>query len=260
LAELNIRKAKQEAIDLEQYGAIDCNGELLKKGEPDAAKSGPAANAKSVVHKKMYLVTPALSEVVEAHINTSPAGRILSSAIIECVLDIMYSVDVWRSMQYMTSENSVDNGNIRMSEVAAAQACAAQMSPEESQDGDTIASNGKGPRLGIEQLEEFIPVLNKISAADRAAVCSAMEAMLMVIETENLFVKLPQKAGSAAANDASTIPPGSNYYTSAENLDLLQEMAGGEHSLSPVALMVIKRIVEIATKLVEEEYSRVAAS
>jgi hypothetical protein len=260
LADLNVRKAKQDAENEDLYGAINCAGELVK-GQPAAVNSGPAPGTQSAVAEPTYFVLPAMSEYIEALINISPAGRMITNAVIDSALELMYSADVWREMEEEEAQsmrptaagNNVENGTMRESQGAAAQACATQTSPEEPQEADTIASSGEGPRPAGEELEEFFPVLIKSSVADRRAVCGVLEAMLMITEAENVFRKEPQVADPAQESDASTISPRRHYYTSAENSELLQEMVTGAKSFSPVARMMCKRVLEIATKAAQQD-------
>ena len=264
LADLNIRKAKQ-AENAQQFGAFELDYGPVKKEQPEPMSNGSAVAAQSALGEPTYLVLPALSEFIDVLINMSPAERMITTAEIDFALNLIYSADVWsemeeeeaQSMRPTAAGNNVENGTMRESQGAAAQAGATGTSPEEPQEADTIASSGEEPRPAEEELEEFFPVLIKSSVADRRAVCGALEALLMITEAENVFHKDPQAAGDgfvpAEQSAAGAMRPRANYHMSAENYELLQEMTNAWKSFSPVARMMWKKVLEIATKAAQQD-------
>lgn len=257
LADLNIRKARQDE-NAKLFGAITLD-DVDEQPEPVSNASAPAAQ--SAVGECTYRVSPTLSEIIETFINNSPAQRMTAAAVINLALAWIYSADLLRETEEEQAQpipppaagEDFENGSNRESQESAAKAGAPPSSPEEHQEPGTTANGGEGPRSADEELEEFIPVLNYVSAADRMAVCGVLEAMLMIVEAENVFRKEPQTADPPQESDGSTISPRVRYYMSRENFELLQEMVTGQNSFSPVARKMYKEVFQIATKVVERE-------
>jgi hypothetical protein len=255
LAELPINKIKREEA-LANFDAINLDDKPVDKadahtsdGEPkDAPQSASAAT---------YRASPRLLEVIEVLASSSEELRAFAPLIYNFALAMMYGVDLIgeqednpkQTTEPTPSATNSPNRGIEKSQAAVGADSAGQVSPEDRWDTDNIAFGEDTLRFATARLDEFLPILIAASAADRAAVCSVFEIMLIMIESKDMFRIQPQ-----TGNGAGATPP--CFTVTPEDFDILKEYVATCQSLSPEARLILTRIQEIAFETIKQEFSR----